>query len=156
MPHRGSGSGIHLTLSLRSDLGILRAMGPTLEQLQKLEQDVVMALEHADPSSLDVLGFGEISVVLRTRTEDGEFVAKRLPPFKNQAILDRYEDNLNTYLGKLTSASVNVIPTSLTSLPSPTVHSWPTASNHCERHIGLGRPGCGMPARMREQRCSES
>ncbi len=117
MPHRGSGSGIDMTLSLRSDLGILRAMGPTIEQLQKLEQDVVMALEHADPSSLDVLGFGEISVVLRTKTDDGEYVAKRLPPFKNQAILDRYEDNLNTYLGLLSENSVHVIPTNLTSLP---------------------------------------
>ncbi len=92
-------------------------MGPTIEQLQRLELDVSDALQRADPSDLDVLGFGEISVVLRTKTDDGEFVAKRLPPFKSQAILDRYQHNLETYLGELAGHSVHVIPTSLTALP---------------------------------------
>ncbi|MCZ7529011.1 MAG: hypothetical protein M5U31_00875 [Acidimicrobiia bacterium] len=44
-----------------------------------LEDEVAHALETGDVSGLEILGYGEISVVVALETDEGRFACKRLP-----------------------------------------------------------------------------
>ncbi|WP_030568395.1 DUF6206 family protein [Streptomyces aureocirculatus] len=86
--------------------------------LARLETQVQDALRAPDDnargganSTLDVLGYGEITLVLRLRTAEGSFACKRLPAFPGQDRFDRYRRSLDEYLRLLTERGLTVAPT---------------------------------------------
>ena len=85
--------------------------------LADLERKVEAALATDDRSGIDVLGYGEISTVLRLTVDDKTYACKRLPPFPADAI-DRYRTACTTYLVTLgergirtASSTIEVVPT---------------------------------------------
>ena len=62
-----------------------------------LERQVGDALVSDDRSGIDVLGYGEISTVLRLTIDGQSYACKRLPPFPENAI-DPYREACTAYL----------------------------------------------------------
>ncbi|MFD6286008.1 DUF6206 family protein [Streptomyces sp. NPDC060205] len=89
-------------------------------ELAQLEDRVQAALRTMDDSALDVLGYGEVSLVLRLESGDGPFACKRLPVFPDRGRFERYEEGLREYLGRLGDNGLGVADTELwhTQLPS--------------------------------------
>ncbi|MEU2281087.1 DUF6206 family protein [Streptomyces sp. NPDC013178] len=89
-------------------------------ELRALEDRVRTALRNADDTGLSVLGYGEVTLVLRLETEHGAFACKRLPVFPTRDRFERYERTLAAYLQRLQHGGVRVAETRLwhTSLPS--------------------------------------
>lgn len=79
--------------------------------LAHLEEQVQDALRRADDSALDVLGYGEITLVLRLRTDAGSFACKRLPAFPDRDRFERYRHSLDAYLRRLADGGLTVAPT---------------------------------------------
>lgn len=88
-------------------------------ELEALETQVQHALRTADDSALTVLGYGEVTLVLRLDTGQGSFACKRLPVFPTRDRLARYEHSLNEYIARLEAGGVRVAPTRLWSMPLP-------------------------------------
>jgi hypothetical protein len=82
-------------------------------ELTRLETQVQAALRTADDSALDVLGYGEVTVVLRLRTEQGAFACKRLPVFPDSGRFERYREGLDAYLHRLSDTGLDVADTGL-------------------------------------------
>ncbi|TDD80536.1 DUF6206 family protein [Actinomadura rubrisoli] len=89
------------------------------EDLRRLETEVQKALSSADESALEVLGYGEVTLVLRVTTPSGAFACKRLPVFPSRQRLDRYRRTLDSYLHRLGESGLNVAETRLWQLPRP-------------------------------------
>ncbi|MFH9074610.1 DUF6206 family protein [Streptomyces alboflavus] len=79
--------------------------------LAHLEEQVQDALRRADDSALDVLGYGEITLVLRLRADEGSFACKRLPVFPDRDRFERYRHSLDAYLRRLADRGLTVAPT---------------------------------------------
>jgi len=75
------------------------------------------AFRRGDPGDLDVIGYGEISAIVRWPTPAGAAACKRLPPFVDGASLARYEKLLDDYLSALEDTGTSIVPTSLASVP---------------------------------------
>ncbi|MEW2566202.1 DUF6206 family protein [Streptomyces sp. NPDC047070] len=90
------------------------------DELAQLEDRVRAALRTMDDSALDVLGYGEVSLVLRLQSGDDVFACKRLPVFPDRTRLERYEEGLREYLRRLGDNGLTVADTELwhTRLPS--------------------------------------
>jgi len=93
-------------------------MSPTTDELTALENEVQRALRTGDESHLRVLGYGEISTVLRLDTEAGSFACKRLPRFRHAASFDRYRRVYEEYVDRIAAAGIRPAPTELRTLPS--------------------------------------
>lgn len=78
-----------------------------------LENDVTRALETGDVSNLDILGYGEISVVVALDTDQGRFACKRLPRFSNRTAFERYAELVDDYLEALREAGVEPVSSTL-------------------------------------------
>ncbi|MEA3502499.1 MAG: DUF6206 family protein [Actinomycetota bacterium] len=65
--------------------------------LADLEERVGIALVTDDRTGIDVLGYGEISTVLRLNVDDRSYACKRLPPFPQHAI-GPYREACTAYL----------------------------------------------------------
>jgi hypothetical protein len=89
------------------------------EELRALDDLVVEALASGDHSALDVLGYGEVTVVLGWPAGRRALACKRLPPFPDREALERYEQVLCTYLTHLARAGVSVQETELHSVARP-------------------------------------
>lgn len=89
-------------------------------ELAHLEEQVQHALRTTDGRALDVLGYGEVTLVLRLRASAETFACKRLPVFPDRGRFERYEKGLDEYLRRLTDSGLNVAGTELwhTRLPS--------------------------------------
>lgn len=87
--------------------------------LAELDAQVRQALRSGDESSLDVMGYGEISLVLGLSTREGRFACKRLPPFRDQAQFDGYATAFGDYLEALRRGGVHVPASELVSIASP-------------------------------------
>jgi len=74
-----------------------------------LDGRVEAALVGGDESGLDVLAYGEISVVVRL----GQVACKRLPVFGDGAALARYRDCFDRYLALLRERGVGVVRSEL-------------------------------------------
>ncbi|MCP4962302.1 MAG: hypothetical protein GY925_23910, partial [Actinomycetia bacterium] len=85
--------------------------------LMALEAEVVAALEAQDPSSLPVLGFGELSVALAWPVDEPRFACKRTPPF-TPAQFNQYQALVDDYVGTLREAGIGVIDTNVRSVES--------------------------------------
>lgn len=81
------------------------------DELDLLEKQVRSALRTADDTGLDILGHGEVTLVLRLRTDQGAFACKRLPLFPDRARFERYRHGLDEYLRRLTDSGLNVADT---------------------------------------------
>ncbi|PRY36819.1 DUF6206 family protein [Umezawaea tangerina] len=88
-------------------------------ELQGLEDRVAAAFRTGRDSSLDVIGYGESSMVLRLETPQGALACKRLPTFADRARFDRYQERFEQYLGRLRQAGVAVVDSELRALTAP-------------------------------------
>ncbi|MFE1796533.1 DUF6206 family protein [Streptomyces sp. NPDC059517] len=95
-------------------------------ELAQLEDRVQAALRTKDDSALDVLGYGEVSLVLRLESGDGAFACKRLPVFPDRGRFERYEEGLREYLRRLGDNGLSVADTEVwhTLLPSGRVTAY--------------------------------
>ncbi len=82
-----------------------------------LERQVGDALISDDRSGIDVLGYGEISTVLRLTVDGRSYACKRLPPFPENAI-GPYREACTAYLVALgergirtASSTIEIVPT---------------------------------------------
>ena len=84
-------------------------------EMLALEDRVIHALETCDDSDLEVLGYGEVTLVLKHTSESSNqsFAVKRLPLFPNKLRFEAYRVSLESYLAGFDAASVNVAPTQL-------------------------------------------
>ncbi|WP_405652738.1 DUF6206 family protein [Streptomyces sp. RK9] len=87
--------------------------------LAHLEEQVQDALRRADDSALDVLGYGEITLVLRLRADGGSFACKRLPVFPDRDRFERYRHSLDAYLRRLADRGLTVAPTDVWHTAAP-------------------------------------
>ncbi|BCL32963.1 DUF6206 family protein [Streptomyces aurantiacus] len=89
-------------------------------ELAQLDDQVQAALRTMDDRALDVLGYGEVSLVLKLSTGDGSFACKRLPVFPDLGRFERYAKGLREYLRRLGDKGLDVADTELwhTRLPS--------------------------------------
>jgi hypothetical protein len=91
----------------------------SVDDLHELELRVQDALQSGDDSSLQVLGYGEVTLVLRLETDRGAFACKRLPTFPSRERFNRYAGSLAEYLSRLAAGGLHVAPTELHHLPMP-------------------------------------
>lgn len=89
-------------------------------ELEALEARVQAALRSADGTDLDVLGYGEVTLVLRLRTDRGAFACKRLPLFPTGDRLLAYAASLEEYLDRLGDGGLRVAETGLWHTVLPT------------------------------------
>jgi Family of unknown function (DUF6206) len=81
--------------------------------LHLLESLVERALASGEEAELPVLGFGEISLVLRWPAEIPRFACKRLPVFPSSERFDAYRSTLEDYVSALDAAGVQVVDTEM-------------------------------------------
>ncbi len=77
-------------------------------ELRDLENRVLRSLDGEAIDDLDVLGYGEISTVLRVEGLDGPLAAKRLPKMSRDQ-LSKYTATFGEYLDTLRSRGVRVV-----------------------------------------------
>jgi hypothetical protein len=87
------------------------------DQIVELERDVRRALATGDQVGLEILGYGEISLVVALDTPEGRFACKRLPLFEDQASFDRYAEVFENYLTTLRNAGIEVLASELVQVP---------------------------------------
>jgi hypothetical protein len=88
-------------------------------ELAALEAAVDRALATGDASSLEVVGYGEITLVV-TWTVDGRRVAcKRLPGLAGEAAFGAYRECVASYLARLAERGVVVPDTVVEAVPRP-------------------------------------
>jgi len=80
--------------------------------LTDLEQRVSEALTTDDVSAIDVLGYGEISTVLRLTVGSRSYACKRLPPFPTGAF-EPYHRACTEYLAALGARGIEIAPSTL-------------------------------------------
>jgi len=92
-------------------------MRSELAELAELERRVGESLVTDDRSGIDVLGYGEISTVLRLTMGGRSYACKRLPPFPAAAV-DPYREACSAYLVALgergvrtASSTIEIVPT---------------------------------------------
>lgn len=84
--------------------------------LASLDETVRHALVTRDDSGLEVLGYGEISVVLGVPADDPVYACKRLPVFSTQAGFDRYRSAFDRYLAALSERGITVVDSQIMAL----------------------------------------
>jgi hypothetical protein len=82
-------------------------------ELRDLDALVEGVLATGDESSLRVLGYGEISLVLGWPVNESAFACKLLPPFAHRSRFDAYRETLEDYLEALRMAGVVPVSTEL-------------------------------------------
>ena len=92
-------------------------MNGRADALATLDAAVRHALATGDESGLDVLGHGEISLVVAVDTPEGRVAAKRLPRFPDEAALGRYRSVFGEYLARLDELGVATVPSELVRIP---------------------------------------
>jgi Family of unknown function (DUF6206) len=86
---------------------------PEPAALQALEASVQRALEAGAPTGLDIIGYGEITTVVRLRSAGGAFACKRLAPFPDDASAKRCVECIRRYVAELERHRVDVLDTEL-------------------------------------------
>jgi hypothetical protein len=87
--------------------------------LRALDDAVSVALRTGDVTSLDVIGYGEITVVLGWPPGERRLACKRLPPFPDAAALARYRAVLDDYVAALTRRGIRVQDTVVRTVDGP-------------------------------------
>lgn len=81
--------------------------------LAALEERVARALESADASGLEVLGYGEVSAVLALRFDGGGAACKRLPVFPDERAFAAYRSAFEAQLEAYEAGGIPVLATAL-------------------------------------------
>lgn len=100
-------------------LGLLAMPASPALDLERLDAAVESAILASGPGALNVLGFGELTLVIAWPPEAPAVAVKRLPPFDDPARLERYRHVLNAYIGALEERGVRILPTELEATPGP-------------------------------------
>lgn len=82
-----------------------------------LDDALERAFASGDESGLDLLGYGEISCVLRGRSGEARFAGKRLPPFPDAHALEAYREVFTSYLAALEERGIAPVPSALEAVP---------------------------------------
>ena len=85
----------------------------TPEELTHLEKEVLSALRRGGSPNLDVLGFGQMSLLLRVEAQSGTYVCKRSPSFVARSRLNIYSDGIGQYTRALQDGGVSVVDTTV-------------------------------------------
>lgn len=88
----------------------------TEAELSELEGRVCRALISGRVEGLEILGYGEISIVLGWQGRAGRFACKRLPPFRTPEALEAYEALVGEYLVTLGAQGTPPLPTRIQAL----------------------------------------
>lgn len=83
------------------------------DAVRTLEEQVQRALARADGSDLDIIGYGEVTLVLRLSVGGAQYACKRLPYFRDEAALADYQRLLSDYIVRLSDAGVRVADTGM-------------------------------------------
>lgn len=86
------------------------------QDLAALDAAILHALETDDESALQILGYGEISCVVKWSSGDESFACKRLPPFEDTERFEAYRVCVEEYLETLAARGVHVVPSNLASV----------------------------------------
>lgn len=78
--------------------------------LNALEDRVRHAIESGDESSLNIIGYGEITTVLLLETDTGSFAVKRLPVVRSRANAEHIVDTIHAYVDRLHERGIQVVP----------------------------------------------
>ena len=78
--------------------------------LRALEDRVRHAIRSGDESSLNIIGYGEITTVILLETEAGRFAVKRLPVVRSRADAEHVADTIHAYVDRLTERGIHVVP----------------------------------------------
>jgi hypothetical protein len=89
------------------------------DELELLERRVERALAAGDEDELPVLGYGEISLVLRWPPDSPEFACKRLPVFPSMERFESYRRTLEDYVAALEGTGIRVAETEMRPVPLP-------------------------------------
>jgi hypothetical protein len=81
--------------------------------IERVDRAVEEAIGAGEPGTLQVLGYGELTLVFGWPPERPELAVKRLPPFRDVAQLHRYGDLLDRYTTALRDRGVRLVPTEL-------------------------------------------
>jgi len=84
-----------------------------LEDLERLEAAVTRALETGDVSGLEVVGYGEITLVVRWDVAGLAMACKRLPGLADETAFEEYRRGVRLYLEGLAEREIVVPETSV-------------------------------------------
>ena len=82
-------------------------------ELHVLDEAIAAALERGTGDGLTILGYGEISAVVKWPTHTGDIASKRLPIFPSVASYLSYRESLFGYLMALSRSGIVVVDTEL-------------------------------------------
>jgi hypothetical protein len=89
---------------------------PPLGELRALDDRIREALASGDESGLDILGYGEISTVVRLETGDGGYACKRMPPLPSRQRFEEYRALFERYVERLRQHGTEVVETAMVGL----------------------------------------
>jgi len=87
------------------------------QDLAALDAAMTRAFATGDASRLEVLGYGEISAVVRCASGGRSWACKRLPTFAGRREADSYAALFEEYLATLRARGVTVVPSTLQRVP---------------------------------------
>ena len=87
------------------------------DDLGKLEAAVDRALATGDASHLEVVGYGEITLVVRWTVEGRQVACKRLPGLAGDAAFSAYRSCVTSYIARLAERGVVVPETTVEAVP---------------------------------------
>lgn len=93
----------------RMDVSFGTSFLPDQDALEALEVKVQQALKTLSMDALQVLGFGETTIVLRLDTPTGPLACKRFPPMRHKEGAQAHADLITSYIDVLAERGVNTI-----------------------------------------------
>jgi hypothetical protein len=87
------------------------------DDLRELEATIDRALATGDASALEVLGYGEITLVVKWTVDGRPVACKRLPGFADDAALTAYRECVAGYIARLADRGVVVPDTAVEAVP---------------------------------------
>ncbi len=84
---------------------------PDVPDLGELETRFRRAFSGGDGAELDIIGYGEISSVVRWEGTSGPVAAKRLPNYASRDVRDAHHQLMVEYIDELQVRGVDVVPT---------------------------------------------
>lgn len=85
--------------------------GPTAQDIADVQAAFCEALASRDTSELNIIGYGEITCVVRWRMNGRDYACKPLPRFSSSSALSAYQQTLAAYIHELSARGVEVLDT---------------------------------------------
>ena len=109
----GQGAADEITRAGAAPAGLGSPQALPDDELRELERLVEEALGAGEEAGLEVLGYGEISLVLAWPPDSPVFACKRLPVFSDRAEFDRYRRTFDDYIEALRAGGVHPVDSTL-------------------------------------------